>query len=78
MEEKRFTGKLTTDGKKIFEGDIVEAETTGSKYPLFIGGQVKWDEENKKWLNLNFFDDDVPHTLFLKDVIPNVMKLINN
>ena len=76
MQEKRFTGKLTTDGKKIFEGDIVEAKTKG-KYPLFIGGQVKWDDENEKWLNLNFFDDDVPHTLFLKDVIPNVMKIIN-
>jgi len=76
MEEKRFTGKITTDGNKIFEGDIIEAKTKG-KYPLFIGGQVKWDNENEKWLNLNFFDDDVPHTLFLKDVIPNVMKLLD-
>jgi len=67
IEEKRFTGKLTTDGKKIYEGDIVEAEMTGVKYPLFIGGQVKWDEENQKWLNLNFFDDNVPHTLFIKN-----------
>ena len=77
MEEKIFTGKLTTDGKKIFEGDIVEAKTKG-KYALFIGGQVKWDNENAKWLNLNFFDDDVPHTLYLKDVIPNALKLIND
>jgi hypothetical protein len=77
MKKEKFTGKLTTDGIKIFEGDIVEAKTTKSKYPLFIGGQVKWDKENKKWLNLNFFDNDVPHTLFLKNVIPNVMKILN-
>lgn len=59
----RNTGKLTTDGKEIFEGDFIEAETK-SKYPLVLGGQVKWSEENQKWLNLNFFDDDVEHTIF--------------
>lgn len=76
MEDRRFTGKLTTDGNKIYEGDIIEAKTKG-KYPLFIGGMVKYDEVNKKWLNLDFFDDDVPHTLLIKNTIPNVMKIIN-
>jgi hypothetical protein len=59
----RSTNKFTTDGKEIFEGDFIEAKTK-SKYPLVIGGQVKWDSENNKWLNLNFFDDDVEHTVF--------------
>jgi hypothetical protein len=57
------TGKLTTDGKEIFEGDYIKAKTKG-KYPLVLVGQVKWSEENQKWLNLNFFDDDVEHTIF--------------
>jgi hypothetical protein len=59
----RSTNKFTTDGKEIFEGDFIEAKTK-SKYPLVIGGQVKWNEENQKWLNLNFFNEDVPHTVF--------------
>lgn len=60
----RSTNKFTTDGKEIFEGDFIEAKTK-SKYPLVLGGQVKWDEKNQKWLNLNFFDDDVEHTIRL-------------
>jgi len=59
----RSTNKFTTDGKEIFEGDFIEAKTK-SKYPLVLGGQVKWIEENQKWINLNFFDDDVEHTIF--------------
>ena len=59
----RSTRKFTTDGKEIFECDFIEAKTK-SKYPLVLGGQVKWDKENKKWLNLNFFDNDVEHTIF--------------
>jgi hypothetical protein len=58
----RSTNKFTTDGKEIFEGDFIEAKTK-SKYPLVIGGQVKWNVENQKWLNLNFFNEDVPHTV---------------
>jgi hypothetical protein len=59
----RSTNKFTTDGKEIFEGDFIEAKTKNT-YPLVIGGQVKFDEENNKWLNLNFFNEDVPHTVF--------------
>jgi hypothetical protein len=57
------TGKLTTDGKQIFEGDYIKAKTI-KKYPLIFCGQVKWDDEDNRWLNLDFFDDDVPHTIF--------------
>jgi hypothetical protein len=59
----RSTNKFTTDGKEIFEGDFIEAKTK-SKYSLVLGGQVKFDYKNNKWLNLNFFDDDVEHTIF--------------
>lgn len=62
MTEKKFTKKYTTNGQPIYEGDYIEAKTT-TKYPLYIGGEVKWDEENQRWLNLDFFDSTVPHIL---------------
>lgn len=59
------TGKLTTDGKEIFEGDFIEVKTI-SKYPLVIKAQVKWDNVNNKWVNLFCFDedDDIKYTIF--------------
>lgn len=60
--ERKPTGKLTTSGSMIYEGDYIESKTI-SKYLLCITGQVKWDEVNQKWLNLNIFDDDTLHTI---------------
>ena len=54
---KKSTGKFTTDRKEIFEGDYIEATEIGSKYPLKIGGIVKYDSIQKKWLNLDFDDE---------------------
>ena len=56
------TGKLATDGVEIFEGDYIEAKTLG-KYPFYIGGKVKFDLENNVWVNLDFLDKEVPHTI---------------
>lgn len=63
MKKRKYTGKLTTDGKKIFEGDYIEATSIGLKYPFKIGGVVKWDPIRKKWLNLDFNDEEIQFTI---------------